>query len=200
MSKYSYQRASTNKDKQSLLRQEKFARDNSIPECNWYQEYASGARKDRPKLLQLLSILKENDELYVIDASRLTRGMQHLMEILDICKERKIKLVMGDFILDCRGSLSVLTQGQLMMLGMMNEINRLMIVEAVREGVVAAREQGRIGGQPKLTKERIYAKNPDFAKYYIDYKNKRINIKELSRLCCVCRNTITNWINVIEED
>ena len=85
------------------------------------------------------------------------------------------------------------------MLGMINEINRLMIVEAVREGVMAAREQGRVGGQPKLTKERIYEKNPDFAKYYIDYKQKKLNIKELSRLCCVCRNTITNWINVIEE-
>lgn len=199
MAKYAYHRASTNKEKQSLLRQEKFSRDNDIPECNWYQEYASGARKDRPKLLQLLSILKENDELWVIEASRLTRSLQQLLEILDICKEKKIKLVMGDFILDCRGSLSVLTQGQIMMLGMINEINRLMIVEAVREGVMAAREQGRVGGQPKLTKERIYEKNPDFAKYYIDYKQNKLNIKELSRLCCVCRNTITNWIHVIEE-
>lgn len=199
MTKYSYQRASTNKDKQSLLRQEKFARDNNVPESNWYQEYASGAKKDRPKLQQLLSIVQEQDEIYVIDASRLTRSLSQLLEILDFAKDKKLKLIMGDFELDCTGSLSVLTQGQLMMLGMINEINRLMIVEAVREGITASREAGRIGGQPKLTKERIYAKNPDFAKYYIDYKNNKINKKELGRLSCISRNTVTSYINIIER-
>lgn len=199
MTKYSYQRASTNKEKQSLLRQEKFAKDHSIPECNWFQEYASGAKKDRPKLQQLLSLLQVGDELYVIDASRLTRSLQQLLEILDFCKEKKIKLVMGDFVLDCTGELSVLTQGQLMMLGMINEINRLMIVEAVREGVAAAREEGRIGGQPKLTKERLYEKNPDFFKYYAQYKNKQITLKELILLSQCCKNTVYNYIKLIES-
>lgn len=199
MKQYSYQRASTNKEKQSLLRQEKFAKDNGIPECNWFQEYASGAKKDRPKLQQLLSLLQVGDELYVIDASRLTRSLQQLLEILDFCKEKKIKLIMGDFVLDCTGELSVLTQGQLMMLGMINEINRLMIVEAVREGVAAAREEGRIGGQPKLTKERLYEKNPDFFKYYAQYKNKQITLKELTLLSQVCKNTVYNYIKIIEN-
>ena len=56
---------------------------------------------------------------------------------------------MGDFILDCTGDgvLSVFTQGQLMMLGLINEIQRLMIVEAVNEGLAAAREKGIVGGQ-----------------------------------------------------
>lgn len=199
MAKYSYQRASTNKDKQNLLRQEKYARDNQIPEPNWYQEYASGAKTDRPKLQQLLSILKEGDELYVIEASRLTRSLKQLLEILDFVRDKKIKLVMGDFSFDVTAKMSPFLQGQLMFLGMMNEINRLIIVSNVQEGVDAAREEGRIGGQPRLTKERIYAKSPDFAKYYIDFKQGKYTRKELSRLCCVSRNTITNWINVIEE-
>ena len=140
MTKYSYQRLST-QDKQSFLRQEKYARDHDIPTKNWIQEKASGARKDRPKLQELLSILKEGDELYVIDASRLTRSLSQLLLILDLCKERKLKLIMGDFILDCRGQLSVLTQGQIMMLGVLNEMQRLMIVESVNEGLAAAKER-----------------------------------------------------------
>ena len=48
MAKYSYQRCSTSRERQSMLRQEKYARDNGILESNWYQEYASGAKKDRP--------------------------------------------------------------------------------------------------------------------------------------------------------
>lgn len=199
MAKYSYQRASTNKDKQSLLRQEKYARDNQIPKCNWFQEYASGAKADRPKLLQLLSILKEGDELYVIEASRLTRSLKQLLEILDFVKERKIKLVMGDFSFDVTAKMSPFLQGQLMFLGMMNEINRLIIVSNVQEGVDAAREEGRIGGQPKLTKERLYKRKPDFFKYYAQYKNKQITLKELSLLSQVCRNTAYNYISIIES-
>lgn len=199
MAKYSYQRASTTKEKQSLLRQEKYAKDNEVPESNWFQEYASGAKADRPKLLQLLSILKEGDELYVIEASRLTRSLKQLLEILDFVKERKIKLVMGDFSFDVTAKMSPFLQGQLMFLGMLNELNRLIIVSNVQEGVDAAREEGRIGGQPKLTKERIYNKCPDFARYYIDFKQGKYNRKELSRLCCVSRNTITNWVNIIES-
>lgn len=121
--KYSYQRVST-VDKQSLLRQEKFARDNNVPKENWFQEKASGAKNDRVELNRLLKMLKENDELYVIDASRLTRSMKFLLELLDFAKEKKIKLVMGDFVLDCTGQLSVLTQGQIMMLGLLNEMQR----------------------------------------------------------------------------
>lgn len=198
MTKYSYQRVSTTKERQSLLRQEKFARDNGVLESNWYQEYASGAKKDRPKLKQLLSLLQDGDELYVIEASRLTRSLQQLLEILDFAKSKKLKIVMGDFVLDCTGSLSVLTQGQLMMLGLINEINRLMIVEAVKEGIDAAREEGRIGGQPKLTRERIYNKNPDVAKYYIDYIENRINFTEFCRLCVISRNTGYRYLKILK--
>ena len=86
-------------------------------------------------------------------------------------------LVFGDFIIDCRNTLSALTEGQLLMLGLVAELTRLIIVENVKDGLATAREQGRIGGQPKLTKDRIYEKNPDFAKYYIDYKNQ-LNYQE----------------------
>lgn len=201
--KYLYMRASTNETKQSLARQEKFGRDNNIPESNWFREYASGSKNDRVELNRLLSLLKENDELYAIDASRLTRSMKYLLELLDFAKEKKIKLVMGDFILDCTGTLSVLTQGQIMMLGLLNEMQRLMIVESVNEGLAAARERnGGInpGGQPKLTKDRLYEKHPDFLKYYVMYKNKQISLSELSRLANVCRNTAYSYIKIIETE
>ena len=41
-----------------------------------------------------LSIVQENDEIYAIDLSRLTRSLKFMMELLDFAKEKKIKLVM----------------------------------------------------------------------------------------------------------
>lgn len=128
--------------------------------------------------------------------------MKFLLELLDFAKEKKIKLVMGDFVLDCTGTLSILTQGQIMMLGLLNEMQRLMIVEAVNEGLSASRERNggvNPGGQPKLTKERLYHKNPDFFKYYAMYKNNQISVVELARLSQVSRNSAYSYIKLIEK-
>lgn len=57
--KYLYMRASTNETKQSLQRQEKFGRDNNIPESNWFKEFASGTNNDRIELNRLLSMVKK---------------------------------------------------------------------------------------------------------------------------------------------
>ena len=202
MAKKNYQRLST-PDKSSFARQEKYARDNGVPIENWVQERASGAKKDRPKLQKLLSELQENDELYVIDASRLTRSLSQLISILDLCKEKKVKLVMGDFILDCRGELSVLTQGQILMLGLLNEMQRLMIVEAVKEGLAAAKEKnGGInpGGQPKLTKERLLHKKPEIYELYGLYKSKTISFKSFCGALQVSRNTAYSYIKIIQNN
>lgn len=200
--KWSYCRASTSIDRQSLDRQIRFALNNGVKEENIFKEFASGAKIERTELNRLLTIVKSSKEaskeIFFSDVSRATRSLKQLISLVEYAKENKIKLVFGDFVIDCRSTLSALTEGQLLMLGLVAELTRLIIVENVNDGLATAREQGRIGGQPKLTKDRIYAKNPDFAKYYIEYKNGNLNIKELSRLCCVCRNTITNWIHIIE--
>ena len=201
--KWSYCRASTNADKQDLSRQIRFAHNNGVEDKNIFKEYASGGKMDRLQFNRLLEIVEnskeQSKEIYFSSVDRATRSLKQLISLIDWAKTNKVKLVFGDFAIDCRGTLSALTEGQLLMLGLVSELTRLIIVENVKDGLITAREQGRVGGQPKLTKERIYAKNSDFAKYYVEYKNKKINIKELSRLCCVCRNTITNWIHIIEE-
>ena len=193
--KYLYMRASTNETKQSLQRQEKFGRDNDIPESNWFKEYASGSRDDRVELNRLLSIVQESDEIYAIDPSRLTRSLKFMMELLDFAKEKKIKLVMGDFTLDCTGEISVFTQGQLMMLGLINEIQRLLIVSAVKEGLAASREKGIIGGRPKTTIKTI----PEiFFRYYVMYRNHQINKVEFSRITGLSRSSIYKYIAIVE--
>ena len=192
--RYLYMRASTNELKQSLQRQEKYGRDHNIPESNWFKEYASGANNDRVELNRLLSIVKEGDEIYSIDPSR---SLKYMMELLDFAKEKKIKLVMGDFILDCTGEISVFTQGQLMMLGLINEIQRLLIVSSVKEGLAASRERGIIGGRPRTSIDNI----PEvFFKYYAMYSNKQINKVEFSKITGLSRSSIYKYIRIIEDN
>ncbi len=196
---YLYVRCSTNEDKQNMGRQLRFGKLKGIKEENIYKEYASGAKSDRVEFKKLMAVVKSGDTIYASDVSRLTRSLKHLIEIIDEAKEKKLKLVLGDFEIDCRKELNVFTQGQLLMLGLVNELTRLLIVESVKDGLAHAKEQGRVGGQPKLTKDRLFDKNPDFFKYYTQYKNKQITLLELSRLSCISRNTTYSYIKIIES-
>ena len=51
---------------------------------NWFKEYASGAKDDRVELNRLLSIVKESDEIYCVDPSRLTRSLKYLLQVIRI--------------------------------------------------------------------------------------------------------------------
>lgn len=197
---YLYARCSTNEERQNLLRQVKFGEAHGVKPENMFKEYISGSKDKRPELDRLLSVVKEGDTIYCSSIDRLTRSLKHFMALIEFAKEKKIKFVLGDFEVDCRGELSALMQGQLLMLSMVSEIMRLMLVESVRDGLAAAKSEGRIGGQPKLTRERIYNKNPDVAKYYIDYIEHRINFTEFCRLCVISRNTGYRYLKVLKEN
>ena len=196
---YLYARCSTNEERQNLLRQIKFGEAHGVKTENMFKEYISGSKDSRPELDRLLNIVKEGDVIYCSSIDRLTRSLKHFISLIDLAKEKKIKLVLGDFEVDCRGELSALMQGQLLMLSMVSEIMRLMIVESVKDGLKAAKSEGRIGGQPKLTPERIYNKNPDVAKYFIEYLEKRINFTEFCRLCQIGRNTGYRYLKVLKD-
>ena len=196
---YLYARCSTNEERQNLLRQIKFGEAHGVKPENMFKEYISGSKDSRPELDRLLNIVKEGDVIYCSSIDRLTRSLKHFISLIEFSKEKKIKLVLGDFEVDCRGELSALMQGQLLMLSMVSEIMRLMIVESVKDGLKAAKSEGRIGGQPKLTPERIYNKNPDVAKYFIEYLEKRINFTEFCRLCQIGRNTGYRYLKVLKD-
>ena len=82
------------------------------------------------------------------------------------------------------------------MLGLINEIQRLLIVSAVKEGLAASRERGIIGGRPRTTMDNI----PEvFFKYYAMYKNHQINKVEFSRITGLSRSSIYKYIDIIES-
>lgn len=198
---YLYGRCSTNEERQSLLRQIKFGEQHGVRPENMFKEYISASKDSRPELDRLLNIVKEGDTIYCSSIDRLTRSLKHFLSLIDLAKEKKFRFILGDFEIDCRAKeLSALMQGQLMMMSMVSEIMRLMIVESVRDGLSAARAEGRVGGQPKLTRERIYKKNPDVARYYIDYSEHRITFTEFCRLCVISRNTGYRYLKILKGE
>ena len=198
MAIYGYARCSTNENKQDINRQKRELKAlGGVVEKNIYWEYESGTKVDRVELNKLLERVVEGDTIVATEVSRITRSTKQLCEIIDIVKKKHLKLVIGGFIVDCsKGELDAMTDGMLKMMGVFAEMERNMISERVRSGMVNAVAKGKKIGRPLVT----YSNLPySFLKYYPKYRDSEINKTELACLCKVSRQSVYKYIKIYES-
>jgi DNA invertase Pin-like site-specific DNA recombinase len=75
------------------------------------------------------------------EVNRITRSTKQLCKIIEIAKEKHIKLILGTFIVDCTSELDPMTEGMLKMMGVFAEIERNMISQRVKSGIANARSK-----------------------------------------------------------
>ena len=135
-----------------------------------YLEYESGTKVNRAELLKLLDVVRSGDTIVATEVSRITRSTKQLCDIIELAKERKIKLVLGSFVVDCSRELDPMTEGMLKMMGVFAELERNMISQRVKSGMENAKAKGKSIGRPSTTTEDI----PNiFYRHYPKYKRKR---------------------------
>lgn len=194
---YGYARCSTNEERQDVNRQKRELISMGVEsEKQIYYEYESGAKKNRPELEKLLSIVQPGDSIYTTEVSRLTRSTQHLCEMLQIVQERHLRLIIGNFIVDCRNDeIEPMTKGMLMMWGVFAEMERDITRQRIKSGMQNAKAKGKRLGRPEVKKEDL----PDkFYKYYSIHKEGKMTISDLARVVGVSRATIYNYIAIME--
>ena len=166
-------------------------------EENMYWEYESGTKVDRVELGKLLAKVAEGDTIVTTEVSRITRSTKQLCEIIEIVKEKHLKLVIGGFVVDCtKGQLDAMTDGMLKMMGVFAEMERNMISERVKSGMANAVAKGKVVGRPSTTIDSLPS---NFIKHYPKYKSRQINKTELARLCDVSRQSVHKYIKVYEH-
>ena len=69
-----------------------------------------GTKEDRIQLKRLLSAVTAGDIIIATEVSRITRSTKQLCEIIEFAKEKKIKLILGTFIVDCTNKLDSMTE------------------------------------------------------------------------------------------
>lgn len=193
---YGYARCSTNESKQDINRQKRELMNRGVQSKNIYFEYVSGTKDNKEQWNILLSKIKQGDEIVVTELSRITRSTKQLCDVIDMAKDKSIKLVLGDFVVDCRGELDAMTEGMLKMMGVFAELERNMIRERVKSGMANAKDKGAILGRPKITSEDI----PNiFMKYYPMYKDGSMNVSEIAKLCGMSRTTIYKYLSLLGD-
>ena len=148
----------------------------------WFTEKVSGKDTNRPELQAMLDFVREGDTIYIHDFSRLARSTKDLLEIVDQLTAKGVHLVSNKENID-----SSTPTGKLMltMIGAIAEFERQNLLERQAEGIAIAKREGKFKGrQVKKINDQV------FAKYYADYKLRKINKTQLAAALEISRPTL----------
>ena len=193
---YGYARCSTNETKQDIDRQVRELKAAGAEKV--YLEYEHGDCAVKQQLSDLLETAAAGDEILTLEVSRLARSTKQLCEIIELVKDKRLKLsIVGSITVDCRnGQIDPMTNAFIQMSGVFAELELRIIRERVRSGMANAKAKGVKIGRPQATKDDIPA---IFYKHYPAFVQGNLNISEFARVCDLSRTTIYKYISLLEE-
>ena len=192
---YGYARCSLAEDKgQDLNRQVRELKAAGAEEI--ITERKHGDAKVKQNLDLLLDAAEAGSTIICTEVSRLSRSTQQLCEIIEIIKEKHMRLVIvGSITIDCRnGEIDPMSAAFMKMAGVFSELELQMIRARVRSGVRNAQSKGVKVGRKPTTKDDIPA---IFYKHYPAFTAKQMNVSELARICGLSRPTVYKYLKLI---
>ena len=119
-----------------------------------FTDKASGAKADRPGLIEALNFARRGDTLTVWRIDRLGRSLSQLIELVAKLKEAGVHLRSLQENIDTSTA-----GGELVfhVFGAMAQFERSLIRERTKAGLEAARARGRKGGRPAVDQQKVRA-------------------------------------------
>lgn len=194
--KYGYARCSTNETKQDINRQVRELKAAGADEI--FLEYEHGDSKVKDQQKAMLEQAESGDTIITLEVPRLARSTQQLCEIIDIIRDKHLRLVIiGSITLDCRnGKSDPMSEAFLQMAGVFSQLELAMIRARVRSGMENARAKGVNIGRPQVKKDDIPAV---FLRHYPSLKSGKLNVSELARVCNMSRTTVYKYVSLLES-
>lgn len=191
---YGYARCSTNDSKQDIRRQIRELKAAGAEEVVF--EYEHGDARIKKELQMLLDTAREGDSIITLEVSRLSRSTQQLCEIINIIRQKRLRLVIvGSITVDCRsGEIDPMSQAFIQMSAVFAELELSIIRARVRSGIANAKAKGKKVGRPHLTKDDIPA---SFMKHYPALREGKMNVSELARVCGISRPTAYKYMKMV---
>jgi DNA invertase Pin-like site-specific DNA recombinase len=125
-------------------RQKQFAIDRFIE-----AQVSSRKGRDQRRIEELLGALAGGDRLVVSELSRLGRSLGQVIQIIDELVKRKVRFVAIKEAIRFEGKQDMQTKVMIALFGLFAKVERDLISERTKEGLVAARANGRLLGRPK---------------------------------------------------
>lgn len=153
-----------------------------------FTDKISGSKFKRTGLDKLLQELKENDTLVIWKLDRLGRSTK---ELIDFVKDLESKKIQFTSVTDSIDTSTPAGRFFFHVMAALAQMERELIVERCKAGLVAARANGRIGGRRK-------ALNPDKLNAAITLLKAGTHVNEVSRTLGVSRATLYRYVTIRE--
>ena len=150
-----------------------------------FQDQLSGARAERPGLIQTFEYVREGDTLVVWRLDRLSRSLKDLISIVARLEADGIGLKSLHESIDTTSSTGKLV---FHLFGALAEFERNLIKERTHAGLQSARARGRKGGRPKVldqSKRNLVVKL---------YDEKEHSIKQICQIIGISKPTLYKYL------
>jgi DNA invertase Pin-like site-specific DNA recombinase len=125
-------------------RQKRFAIDRFVE-----AQASSRKGRDTRRIDELLDALEAGDRLLVSELSRLGRSLGQVIQLVDELVKRQVRFTAVKEGIRFEGKQDLQTKVTIALFGLFAEVERDLISERTKEGLVAARARGRLLGRPK---------------------------------------------------
>ena len=147
-----YARVST--DGQNLDRQIDALMAAGVTKKHLYCEKMTGTKSDRPELNRLINDLETGDTVIIADLTRISRSTKDLLEIVYKIKNKGAYIKsLKDTWLDTTSS-NPYNDFLLTVMSGLSQLERDLISQRTKEGLVSAKARGRNGGRPSKQNEK----------------------------------------------
>ncbi len=193
---YGYIRVSTSSQttENQKMQIKKYCKEKKLHNIQWYAEIISGNKAlDKRKLGDLLHIIAEGDCIIVTEVSRLGRSMMMIMNVLDECLKKKVKVIAikENFMLDD----SIACKALMFAFALTAEIERQLISERTKAGLERARKRGKKIGRQKGEKPHWFKLSPYKSKIK-DYMKAGRSINSMAKEFGVMWKTMHDYCTV----
>lgn len=158
-----------------------------------YEETGSGAKNDRPELVNVLKALRAGDTLVVWKLDRLSRSIKDLINIVNDLNDRDIQFI------SITDNIETSTpSGKLIfhIFSALAEFERNIIRERTTAGLKAARARGRKGGRkPKLTMAQAKS-----IKMILDSAENNRSVEDIGSDYGVSRATVFRTLEKLQKE
>ena len=119
-----------------------------------FEEKASGAKRDRDALAQMIEFVREGDEVIVWSIDRLARDLRDLQDIIQRLNDKGVSVSFLKEKLTFSGDADdAFARLQLQMMGAFAEFERNIIRQRQAEGIARAKDRGVYKGRKKTIDE-----------------------------------------------
>lgn len=170
-----------------------YARQHRITVDDIVEVHASTRRATQhTHVLALITTLAPGDRLLVSELSRLGRSLGQILQIVDALVQKGVHLVAIKEAIRFEGTQTLQSKALLALFGLFAEIERDLIAERTKEGLIAAQAQGKRLGRPKgvLGKSKLDGKEQEIQLLL----RKRVSKASIARIVEVSPTTLQHFI------